>query len=132
LPTAESVLAEKKRVAKELFEGRCYICRKPFGKGFAFHHEDYVEGRKTHKDFPNTIDYNRYILPEVIVYPERFWCLCKTDHARIDHWRSGMLAHLPKDVLARLFLVAYRTIPKPKRTRTKGGESKSPVSLSTP
>lgn len=117
MPTNNSVLQEKKRVAEELFEDRCFICRKPYGKGFAFHHEIYDESRKTHSDFPNTIAYNRYVLPEIIASPERFWLLCKICHAKIDQPRFGYLGHMDKDKLARLFLVAQRTTPKPKKTR---------------
>jgi len=127
LPTNEAVIQEKKRLANSLFKGQCYVCRKPFGKGFAFHHIEYDPARRTHKDFPNTIEYNRYLIPEVIMYPERFYCLCKGCHAKIDNWRSGQLGHINKEQLARLFLVAYQTIPKPRKAREKGGESKEPA-----
>jgi hypothetical protein len=117
LPTNDSVLREKKRVALEFFDGKCFVCPKKYGKGFAYHHVEYDPTRKTHSDFKTTIEYNRYVLPEIIAEPDRFYLLCKTCHARVDHWRSGQLGHLPKDQLARLFMVAYRTIPKPRKPR---------------
>ena len=127
---ALDVVNEKLRVARELFEGRCYVCRKPFGNGFAFHHNEYDPNRKTHKDFKNTIDYNRYVLPEVIAHAERFYLLCKICHARIDQPRYGYLGHITKDRLERLFEVARKTIPGPRKTRTQRGNNES-VSPST-
>ena len=113
----EAVYKEKKRIADEYFEGRCYICEKKFGKGFAYHHLDYDPERKNHKDFKNTVDYNRYVLPEVEAYPERFYLLCRICHARIDQPRYGYLGHIDKERLERLFEVARKTIPGPKKKR---------------
>jgi len=131
LTDSVSVVTEKRRVAIELFAGRCYICLRPFQPGFAFHHREYDPERKTHKDFKNTIEYNRYVIPEVVAYPERFRLLCKVCHARIDQPRYGYLGHIDKGRLARLYEVANETIPGPRKTRTKGGESKKPVSPSS-
>lgn len=114
LQFAVDVLTEKRRVAIELFEGRCYICRKNYGKGFAYHHKEYDPFRKTHSDFRSTVDYNRYVLPEIVTYPQRFRLLCKICHARIDQPRYGYLGHIADDKLDRLYEVAKETIPKPR------------------
>jgi len=132
LPTDESVIREKKQVAIDCFEDRCSGCYRPYenGKGWAYHHMEYDERRKTHKDFPTTIKYNRYILGEVRTFPERFTLFCKPCHNRMDNFKTGM-SLLPKNTLTRLYMIALLSKPKPRRTRGKGGESK-PVSLSLP
>ncbi len=130
LPTTKAVILEKKRIAYVLFEYRCFGCRKPYDTGFAYHHQDYDKDRKTSKDFKNTIEYNRYVLGEVITFPERFVLFCKSCHNRMDNFKTGM-SLVPKDVLTRLYMVALVSKPKLRRTRDKGGESK-PVSLSNP
>lgn len=119
----DKVVAEKRRLAIEVFDGKCYICQKPYGSGFAFHHKKYDPNRKKHSDFKNTIEYNAYVIPEIISDPDRFRLLCKICHARIDQPRYGYLGHIPKDRLDRLYEVAKETIPGPKKTRKKGGES---------
>jgi len=119
LNTPFDVLNEKRRIAHDLFEGRCYICWRNYGNGFAFHHKEYDPTRKTHKNFKNTIDYNRYILPEVITFSDRFYLLCKICHARIDQPRYGYLGHMAKDKLERLYQVAKETVPEPRKTRGK-------------
>jgi len=118
-----SVIQEKKRIAYVLFEFRCFGCRKEYGKGFAYHHQDYDETRKTHKDFSNTIDYNRYVLSEVATFPERFALFCKSCHNRMDNFKTGM-SLIPKDTLTRLYMVAMLSKPKLRKSR-KGGESKT-------
>jgi len=123
LPTKESVILAKKQIAIDLFEDRCFGCRKPYGKNFAYHHQDYDENRKTSKDFKNTIDYNRYVLGEVATFPERFALFCKSCHNRMDNFKTGM-SLVPKDVLTRLFMVAMLSQPKLRKTRI-GGESKT-------
>jgi len=132
LPTAESVVLEKKRIAYVLFEYRCFGCRKSYGDGknFAYHHQDYDKDRKTSKDFKNTIEYNRYVLGEVITFPKRFVLFCKSCHNRMDNFKTGM-SLVSKDTLTRLYMVALLSEPKLRKTRDKGGESK-PVSPSNP
>ena len=107
---------EKKRLASELFHGRCSGCHKPYGPGFAYHHLEYDENRKTSKDFSNTIAYNRYILGEVSALPERFVLFCRGCHNRCDNFMTGM-ALIPKDTLARLYVIAFMSKPKPRRPR---------------
>jgi len=114
LPTNDSVKAMKQKIAIEYFDGECFICHKSYGKWFAYHHKEYDPRRKTHADFKNTTEYNRYVIPEVIANPERFRLLCKVCHARIDQPRRGYLGHLKKDILIRTFIAALETIPKPR------------------
>jgi len=120
---------KKKDIAIKLFSGKCFVCHKAFGKWFAFHHLQYYPGRKTHKDFRNSIEYNKYVLPEVVDNPDRFRLLCKICHARIDQPRLGYLGHLKKDQLIRLFMAAFETIPK---ERPRKGTDPSPVATSSP
>ena len=123
LPTAESVYVKKREIAENLFGGKCWGCHKFYENNFAFHHKEYDPLRKTHKDFPNTVNYNRYIIPEVIAYPERFRCVCPVCHARNDQPRYGYLGHMKKDKLIRAFIMGFETIPKPRGKN--GGDSPS-------
>jgi glycosyltransferase involved in cell wall biosynthesis len=125
LPTSESVYAKKREIAEKLYRGWCWGCHKFYENNFAFHHIEYDPLRKTHKDFPNTVNYNRYIIPEVIAYPERFRLACKVCHARNDQPRYGYLGHMKKDKLIRVFIMAFETIPKP---RGKNGGDFPPIS----
>ena len=115
----EAIYLEKERIAREVFEGRCFICQLKYGKGFAFHHLEYDPERKTHNDFKNSHEYNAYIFPELLEFPYRFYLLCKICHARIDQPRYGYLGHIAKDRLERLYIVARATIPGPKKPRKK-------------
>lgn len=126
LPSPLSVIHAKERIANELFEGRCFGCRKPYGKAFAYHHQDYDETRKTHKDFPNTISYNRYVLSEVVTFPNRFVLFCKSCHNRMDNFRTGM-SLVPKDTLTRLYMVALLSQPKLRKKKARVVKSPSPL-----
>jgi hypothetical protein len=118
----------KEELAREQYSGKCFMCHKPYGKGFAFHHKEYDPTRKTHRDFKNTLDYNRYVIPEIISCPNRFRLLCKNCHAKIDQPRFGYLGHMKKDKLIRTFMVAFETIPKKRPRKGKhGGESQPSV-----
>ena len=113
----DAIYEEKRRIAHDVYGGQCYICQTRYGSGHAFHHIEYDPSRKTHKDFTYTWDYNAYMFPEVLQYPERFYLLCKICHARIDQPRYGYLGHIKKDRLERLFEVAFKTIPAPKKSK---------------
>lgn len=113
----EAIYAEKERIAKEVFGGVCFICEIKYKTTHAFHHLEYDVTRKTHKDFSYSWDYNAYMFPEVLEFPERFKLLCKNCHAKIDQPRYGYLGHIPKDRLERLFEVARSTIPGPRKKR---------------
>jgi len=104
--TKDPILIEKKKIAKEFFNGCCYICRKNYGKYFAFHHQEYYEDDLTSEDFNNTIWYHTYLLPLVLEEPERFWLLCRKCH--FHQW----LADIPSDQLGRLFEVVCATKPR--------------------
>ena len=118
LPTTQSVIDAKAKIAKDLFEDRCFGCRKKYGAFFAYHHQDYDKNRKTSKEFKGTIDYNRYVLSEVATFPERFALFCKSCHNRMDNYKTGM-SLVPKDTLTRLFMVAMISQPKLRKARTK-------------
>jgi len=74
---------EKKETAK-FFKSRCYICRRPFGKRFLFHHKKYIEGERIHSDFKSTTDYNEYILPRIKKDKKRFLLLCSGNHQTLE------------------------------------------------
>lgn len=118
LPTADAVVEAKAKIARELFEDRCFGCRKEFGKEFAYHHQDYDDKRKTYKDFKSTIEYNRYVLGEVVTFPNRFVLFCKSCHNRMDNFKTGM-SLVPKDTLTRLYMVALLSKPKLRKSRAK-------------
>jgi len=123
LPTTKSVIKAKKDIAVEFYADKCSGCFKEYGEGkwFAYHHMDYDPERKTSKEFRNTILYNRYVLGEVSTFPERFVLVCKSCHNRLDNYKTGM-ALVPKDTLTRLYMIAFLSKPKLRKTRT-GGES---------
>jgi len=100
------VIVEKKNIAYELFEGRCYICRKKYGKGFGYHHNDYLDGELKFNDFNDTIWYHAYLLPLVLEDPERFWLLCKPCHFQM------YLADLEDERFDRLAEVVRSTKPR--------------------
>ena len=129
LPTPKAVHDEKRKIAHDLFHGRCGGCHRPYGSGFAYHHLDYNPDRKSSKDFKNTISYNRYILGEVLAFPARFYLLCRGCHHRIDNFMVGM-SLVPKDTLARLYLIAFLSQPKPRKPR-RGNATNSPVAVIT-
>jgi len=99
-----SILLLKAKVAKELFGGQCFVCERNYGKGFAFHHYDYVKGRKKWSDFKSTVEYHRYLLPEIVNEPWRFVLLCKRHHSFAE-W----LIRLKKERRYRLYQVVDRT-----------------------
>ncbi len=75
-----NIYKEKKKVADDLFDGRCDGCKRSYGRGFAYHHKVYVLGEKTYRDFKDTVSYNRYLLPIVRQRPRDFSLLCKQCH----------------------------------------------------
>ncbi len=114
LPTPKAVYDEKRKIAHDLFHGRCSGCHKLYASGFAYHHLDYDPDRKSSKDFKNTVLYNAYVLGEVVTFPERFVLFCKGCHNRMDNFKTGM-SKVPKDTLARLYVIAFMSKGKPRR-----------------
>jgi len=127
LPSNQAVREAKARIGHELFGGICNDCKKKYQSNFAFHHLDYDPDRKTYKDFKGTLTYNRYILPEVVAFPQHFELLCRACHNRIDNYMTG-LSKVPKDTLARLYVTAFMTTKKPRG----GNANNSPVTKTTP
>jgi hypothetical protein len=78
--TIHPIRKEKAKVADELYANKCFLCNKKFGKYFSYHHLNYREDRKTYKDFGDTIQYHKYVLPEIKGQPERFILLCRGHH----------------------------------------------------
>ncbi len=102
----DPVLEEKKKIAIELFQGSCYVCRRKYGKYFGFHHKDYEEDDLKSTDFRGTIWYHCYLLEIVLNHPERFWLLCNKCHflmflADLDDARFDRLAEVVRSTAPR-------------------------------
>lgn len=78
---------EREETAK-LFDSRCYLCNKKFGKKFHFHHIGYRKDEKKHSDFDSHYDYTMYVLPIIEKHPEKFSLLCMTCHHLITILQS--------------------------------------------
>ena len=104
----------------EYFGDICGGCLRPYGKGkgFSFHHMNYRDDRRDYKDFNGSVNYNRYVLPEIVAEPHRFKLLCKSCHNRIDSFKTGM-SRIPNETLARLYTIAFMTTKKPRRLPSK-------------
>lgn len=80
-----SILKNRKLIKKQLarkFKSRCYVCHRPFGKGFVFHHRFY-DG--TEPDF-NT-DQNKYfdhVFAQIRKNPRQFLLLCHAHHYFVE------------------------------------------------
>ena len=70
------------------FKNRCYVCRKSFGKGFAFHHLWYYKESgcdAVYSDFKgNSLKYNIALMPFVKAEPKRFLLFCLTHHHAVE------------------------------------------------
>jgi len=94
-----------KRETAELFGGVCFICNKPFGRSFLYHHLNYRFNERTYRDFEgDTVKYNLYILPIVRKEPDRFLLLCGRHHTVLSR-----LKKFGKLNLLRLLLAVYLT-----------------------
>lgn len=78
----------RKKALARLFRSRCFICHKPFGKNFAFHHKWY-DGREPDYNTQNDA-YWRYVLKQIEEVPEQFRLLCKAHHYLIDRYLKRM------------------------------------------
>lgn len=116
--TVNPILVEKRNIANELFNGRCYVCHKKYGKGFAFHHTEYLDGDLQSKDFGNIIWYHAYLLPLVLDDPFRFFLLCKNCHFQM------YLADLEPEQFARLFEVLALTKPRSRKKKKSKNDRK--------
>ena len=80
------IFQTKKKLAR-LKRSRCFICHKPFGKGFAFHHK-YYDG--TEPDYSDKVIYWTRIFEQIRVSPGQFYLLCKAHHYLIDRYLKRM------------------------------------------
>jgi hypothetical protein len=106
----ERVREERTEIANSLFEGRCFGCKKKFGRRFAFHHRRYLDGEKAilKKLSKYPVRYWDFIKEIILSDPSRFFCLCNTCHSRIDNFKTG-LSRIKKSTLRRLLLVLFMT-----------------------
>lgn len=80
----------KSYLAKKYYKNRCYICRKRFGKGFAFHHLKYEEQDAIYKNYKGNSDkYHRDLERFIISNPKRFLLLCKPHHHFVE-WGASI------------------------------------------
>ncbi len=72
---------EKRRVARlKPFRNRCFVCWKPFGKFFNFHHLEYDTPSVISSDYKDNTKYQLDILPFVVKNPKQFMLTCKAHH----------------------------------------------------
>ena len=95
-----------KQVAARLFGDVYSICKKK-NKVMQFHHTEYDEDKKTHRDFENNLDYQSYILPIVISRPQEFEYLCRGDHWSVTRYSKTKSMRVK---LERLVKVVRNTI----------------------
>lgn len=74
----------QKKITSKLFGGKCYVCHRPWGKGFTFHHKKYISGEKTYSDFATPREYYEYLLPIIRKYPNRFAVVCSKHHRAVE------------------------------------------------
>ena len=94
----EKIKKWKRQVATTLFDNRCYVCHKKYGKRFHFHHLTYKDNEKTYRDFKNNDDYQKYILPIIEQCPYNFELLCHKHHYLVE-----ILKRFKPERLERLF-----------------------------
>ena len=103
-------IKEDRRQTATLFDSVCYVCGKPIGKAFHFHHVRYRKGEKTYKDFDasksrkNWFAYTNYILPMINQHPTEFALLCQKHHKFVE-----MLIKLKEDKFEKLIDLAKRS-----------------------
>lgn len=73
-----------------LYEGRCRICEKKYGKGFLFHHLWYWADELIYSNFKSTDLYHKYLILIIYEEPYRFVLLCGPCHNKIDNYRRGV------------------------------------------
>lgn len=73
-------IKQKREDTAKLFEKRCELCLKKFGKNFHFHHNGYRNNEKKYSDFTSTYEYTMYVMPIIQKMPQAFALLCNTCH----------------------------------------------------
>ena len=71
---------EKESVAK-LFQSRCYVCHKRFGKKFTFHHLHYEDITTIYRDK----DYHEKLYKDIRRHPAQFLLVCNRHHYAIEN-----------------------------------------------
>ena len=66
------------------FKNRCYVCRKPFGKGFAFHHIWYIINDVKYSDYKDSLKYHIQLEELILQNPKRFLLLCRVHHHFVE------------------------------------------------
>jgi len=99
----ETIKKYKRQVAA-LFNSKCYVCHKKYGKNFHFHHLSYMDNEKTYEDFSNNDDYQLFILPIVEDRALEFELLCHKHHYLVEQ-----LKRFRSERLERLFDVVRRS-----------------------
>ena len=80
----------KKYLAKKLYKNRCYVCRKVFGKGFAFHHLWYELNDAIYSKYNgNSNRYHQDLERFIVLNPKRFLLLCKAHHHLVE-WGASL------------------------------------------
>jgi len=97
------MIPDRKEIAEEFYDNKCYVCQKKFGKYFQFHHLWYHDDEKIYSDFKRQKDYWKYVVYAIMEEPERFMLLCRTCHSRIDKRRGG-IKRMKVDKVVRLFI----------------------------
>jgi len=60
------------------------VCRKPFGKNFAFHHRKYISGEPYWKNYRDSTSYQLAVLPFIKRNPKQFYLFCKPHHYFVE------------------------------------------------
>lgn len=76
--------SDSKRATAKIYGSKCFVCLKPFGKGFAFHHLWYLPNEKIYKDFKTGAEYEKHVIKEILNNPKRFILLCKKHHSAVE------------------------------------------------
>jgi hypothetical protein len=72
---------ERKKELAVKYGSQCYVCRKPFGKGFLFHHKWY-DG--TEPSYNNKNEYYEHVFKQIQNNPNQFLLLCKVHHYFVE------------------------------------------------
>jgi len=75
---------KKSLAARKPYLSRCQVCRKPFGKGFTFHHKWYINDDAKHGDFKSSLEYYKALAPYIFEEPGRFSLLCRNHHYFVE------------------------------------------------
>ena len=70
--------------AASMYGLRCFVCRRPYGPRFQFHHLQYPKEWKTYRDFKSSQKYNEYIVPKIMAHPDIFRLLCWRCHELVS------------------------------------------------